>query len=104
MGRIMEGECRTHRRENGSSVSPMINVLFDDSLPRLIEAVRRTLGDQAWQDGTVLRDATGRLSFVAAQEATSERETINRELYEALGPYARPDGVVAFMNDPGAAQ
>lgn len=80
------------------------NVLFDDSLLHLANAVRRTLGDDALQEGIVLRDATGRLSFFSSQEAPSEEERarVTQELYEALASYARPDGVLTYRDDPGA--
>ena len=82
------------------------SVLFDTSLPRLVEVVCRTLGDDALQNGVVLRDATGRLSFVGARQSPSqaERRRIANALKEALGPYARLDRVLAFQDDPGAAQ
>jgi hypothetical protein len=82
----------------------MPDVLFDDSLPLLAEAVRHTLGDEALERGVVIRDSTGRLSFVAPHAAPSEEERvrISQALNEALGPYARRDGVVAYGDDPGA--
>jgi hypothetical protein len=87
-------------------MSAMPSVLFDDSLPRLAQVLRRAFGESALQDGVVLRDATGRLSFVAAREATSEgeRKQVTKALTEALGPYARPNRVLAFQNDPGSGQ
>jgi hypothetical protein len=81
----------------------MDDVLFDDSLPRLTKVVRRELGDDALRYGVILRDATGRLSFVSASESGSaeERIRITRALNEALGPYARTDSVLAYCDEPG---
>lgn len=76
---------------------------FDESLGALIEAVRTVLDDQAVQAGAVLRDATGQLAFFAAaalDDATKER--VERAARERLGAYARPDRVVAGIDDPGA--
>lgn len=80
------------------------DILFDDSLPRLVETIRRTLGETALDRGVVLRDASGRLSFFAPDEAGSEaeRERVTQELNKALGPYARRDRVLAYCDDPGA--
>ena len=74
------------------------------SLPRLVKAVRNTLGDDALRDGVIVRDATGRLGFVAAREVISDdvRVRVGTALAEALGCYARPHDVLAFRDDPGA--
>jgi hypothetical protein len=84
-------------------MTAMPNVLFDDSLPRLAEVIRRMLGDDALQKGVVLRDATGRLSFLAPTGAASgdERAQVTQALNDALGSYARPDQVIAYRDDPG---
>ena len=65
------------------------SVLFDTSLPRLVEVVCRTLGDDALQNGVVLRDATGRLSFVGARQSPSqaERRRIAHELHDQMGQH-----------------
>lgn len=84
----------------------MPNILFDDSIPALISALRNLIGDEAVEKGIILRDVTGRLSFICAQEPKNEaeRQIITAALLEALGPYARNDRVIAFINDPGANQ
>ncbi len=83
----------------------MPQVLFDDSLGLLAGTVRQALGDDALGDGVVLRDASGRLTFVAPRAAASEDERANvaKALSEALGPYARSDEPVMFSDDPGAS-
>ncbi len=82
------------------------NVYFDDALARLIGVVRHAFGDKAAQDGLVLRDANGRLSFVVPSEASKDnrREAISQSLFGALGPYARPDDVLIYGDDPGAGR
>ena len=82
----------------------MTVVRFDDSLPALADAISATLGREALQAGTVLRDATGRLAFFAATPLNAE--TIDRvkcALCDSLGAYARPDRVIADSDAPGAA-
>jgi MinD-like ATPase involved in chromosome partitioning or flagellar assembly len=83
----------------------MPQVLFDDSLGLLAQTVRQTLGDDALRHGVVLRDATGRLTFIAPREATSEEERahVAKALSEALGPYARSDEPVMFLDESGAS-
>ncbi len=87
-------------------MNTVANVLFDDSLSCLAGAIYRTLGENALQDGVVLRDTTGRLSFIVARQASSEeeRKRVTKVLKESLGPYARSDRVLAFQDDPGAVQ
>jgi cellulose biosynthesis protein BcsQ len=64
------------------------------------------LGKDALRSGVVLRDSTGRLGFVSRSVAASddERETLAKTLTDALGAYARPDRVIVFADDPGAAR
>jgi hypothetical protein len=79
-------------------------VLFDDSLPLLVNAVREALGEDALSAGVVLRDSTGKLSFVAPSPSPADGQRANAEevARRALGPYARPGGVLIFKDDPGA--
>ena len=81
------------------------NVLFDVLIPCLAQAVTASLGDEVMQNGVILRDASGRLSFVVNRAAYSkgERTKAAKALREALGPYARRDRVLAFNDDPGAS-
>ena len=77
--------------------------LFDDSLPKLAETLTRLAGSKFVEDGTVLRDASGRLSFFAHRAAKDddEREKLGRALIESLGPYARADRPISFVGDTG---
>ncbi len=82
----------------------MTTVRFDDSLPALASVVASVLGAESLRAGTVLRDAAGCLAFFAPRPlAAEEAERLAQALRQALGPYARPDRVVAGSNDYGAA-
>ncbi len=79
-------------------------VRFDDSLPLLVEVIRSALGDETLTAGTVLRDAVGCLAFFAAVPLEEPIvDSLTLKLREALGPYARPDRVVASSEDYGSA-
>ncbi|XQA77851.1 ParA family protein [Xanthomonas sacchari] len=82
-----------------------IQIRFDDSLPALVDALLPLLGADALEQGTVLRDATGRLCFFCTQPAGLETSdtTLNQALANALGPYARPGRTVVFADEPGAS-
>lgn len=79
-------------------------IYFDDSVRALVEAVIKVLGVTALEEGVILRDATGYLTFVSAREADSaaKRTEVERALREALQAYARDDRTVLFKDDPGA--
>ena len=81
-------------------------VLFDDSLDLLVGVVQQKLGDGVLEQGVVVRDANGRLSFIADREAKSdfERQNVAAALEIALGPYASPDQVIAFKDDAGSVR
>lgn len=99
-------------------------VLFDDALPTLIEILRRWGGESFVERGTVLRDATGRLSFFAADRpsvpapagsevpATIERAPADEEshpdplglqIIECLGAYAREDRPIIYPSEDGSS-
>ena len=40
---------------------------FDDSLSRFVEVLLPIVGKQALENGLILRDASGRLAFIAEQ-------------------------------------
>ena len=100
----MEEKRRRTCRWDGPIVTPSQEFFFDDSLLSLVETIRLTLGDQVLEDGVVLRDAVGRLAFIAPVQSESEekREEVIRELRKVLGPYAREDRLLVFSDDPGA--
>lgn len=77
--------------------------LFDDSLPRLVATLSSLVGRDFVESGTALRDASGRLTFIADRAAKDdERETLGRALIDSLGAYARPDRPISFRGDGGA--
>ena len=99
-------------------------VLFDDSLPILIEVLKEWGGESFVEQGTVLRDATGRLSFFAAERppvltpveaCTSARverppaddelhlDPLGRRIVDRLGAYARKDRPVVYPTEDGAS-
>lgn len=82
----------------------MASTLFDDSLPKLVETLTRLADRDFVENGAVLRDASGRLSFFAnrAPKDGDEREALGRALIESLGPYARADRPISFVDDVGA--
>lgn len=82
----------------------MDHPLFDNSLPLLVETLITHAGSDFVESGTALRDASGRLSFVADRAPLSddEREKLGIAIIERLGAYARTDKPISFRGDPGA--
>lgn len=82
----------------------MTPVLFDESLPRLVETLTEMVGREFVESGTALRDSSGRLTFVASRAAKgdSERQSLGAALIETLGAYARVDRPISFKGDGGA--
>lgn len=82
----------------------MVQMLFDDSLPQLVATLTSLVDTDFVEGGTVLRDASGRLCFVAGREPKDEQERaiLGQALVKDLGPYARADEVIRFRGDGGA--
>ena len=101
-----------------------MQVLFDDALPLLIGILKEWGGESFVERGTVLRDATGRLSFFAADRplvavraeggapASVERlpaddefhlDALGRRIVDRLGAYARKDCPVVYPTEVGAS-
>jgi hypothetical protein len=78
-------------------------VFFDGSLVALTDAVRSAFGPNQLHQGVVLRDASGRLSYVAPIDAPSEdeRTRIAVQLEKAIGAYGRQDWIITYRDDPG---
>lgn len=78
--------------------------LFDDSLPVLVSTLVELAGAEFVEAGTALRDASGRLTFVAdrAPRDEAEREALALALQRALGSYARAGRPILFQGDAGA--
>ena len=76
-------------------------MLFDDSFQTLLEEVGRVLGDEALDKTVVHREAAGRLAFFYDGELPADKaELLETALRERLGPYARPDLLVADRSEP----
>lgn len=77
---------------------------FDDSLDAFVAIIVHVLGEGDLERGVILRDATGHLTYVSSANAASEKSRAEHERYlrEAIGPYARPDRVLLYADDPGA--
>lgn len=94
-------------------------VLFDDALPTLIEVLNEYGGESFVEQGTVLRDATGRLSFFAGSRTSavaaasadesaleddeSKLDQLGRCIIDRLGAYARCDRPVVYPAEDGAS-
>lgn len=78
-------------------------VHFDDSLPKLCDLILREVGVEALLRAAVVRDASGRLSVVLANESSEARlKKLRAKISATLGPYARPDDPIVDVNHPGA--
>jgi MinD-like ATPase involved in chromosome partitioning or flagellar assembly len=82
----------------------MERLFFDDALPKLVDILLNSADKSFVEEGVILRDASGRLSFFARREPTteSEREILEKALLEGLGAYARGDSPISFAEDIGA--
>src|ERR1051325_3143816 len=77
---------------------------FDKSLDVLLDSIKELLGESSLKDGVAVRDGTGRLSFVCAEDApknfhSDEAESLIRA---RLGAYAREDALLRFADSPFA--
>jgi hypothetical protein len=81
----------------------MERLFFDDALPKLVDILLNSADKSFVEEGVILRDASGRLSFFARREPTteSEREILEKALLEGLGAYARGDSPISFAEDIG---
>lgn len=79
---------------------------YDETLSLAAEQIAAYLGPAGLREGVILRDGVGHLKFVASIERESyvDAEALTNALNNALGPYAREDGVLSFSDDLGAAR
>ena len=84
-------------------MSGLVDLFFDASLSAMVEIIAAELGLEALEQGLIVRDTTGRLSFLSSQVAPPDalRSRIESNLVGALGSYARADRVMAFGDEPG---
>jgi cellulose biosynthesis protein BcsQ len=68
-------------------------------------AIKQSLGADALEKGVILRDASGRLTFVASSDPATadDRKRTEDVLRAALGPYVRDGRAIVFAGDPGAS-
>lgn len=80
-----------------------MTVRFDESVPNLIKALRRFFDPTDISQSVAIRDTQGRLSVIVNTDLDPKKsEAVDEALREALGPYARPDRVIADRATPGA--
>lgn len=84
-------------------MSEPTRVVFDESLPRLVEVIAEQLGQQTLEQGLIVRDSSGRLFFLSpeASPTNETRADLDKKTADCLGPYARADGVIRFADEPG---
>ncbi len=84
-------------------MSESTRVVFDESLPTLVEVIVGQLGQDALEQGLIVRDSSGRLLFLSSEESPSaeRRADIEKKMADRLGPYARAEGVIGFGDEPG---
>ncbi len=81
----------------------MVNLRYDDSLPEMLRVLAQFLSAEDIASGVVVRDVTGKLSFFSASKLDqSQFSEIDQKLKASLGPYARPDRVLASGDDYGS--
>ncbi len=78
-------------------------VFFDASLPVFVRAIAEQLGAAALEQGLVVRDTSGRLRFLSSDESPSDevRVSVEKQIADVLGAYARMDSLIAFRDEPG---
>ena len=77
---------------------------FDDSLPRLAQALIGVLGADAVQTGQFLRNANGQLAFISAESMQEAQTAAAQTAAEtAIGRYARTHSAVLQPTQPGLA-
>lgn len=81
-----------------------IPMRFDDALPALVRVLLPKLGREVFEQGTVVRDVSGRLCFFCPPLSTDAEAngSLSQALIDALGPYARSGQPVVFADEPGA--
>ncbi len=63
-------------------------VRFDDSLEKFVSVILKTIGDDAFHGGKVMRDAYGRLGYVSSRPLNEDTlEHVRDALALNLGSY-----------------
>lgn len=102
----------------------MKRILFDDALPTLVNLLLKHRDKEFVEQGTILRDANGRLTFFSRLPASSEPAPVQapsegsegqdskdfrdsssiplaQQIIDALGPYARADRPIVYPDENG---
>ena len=81
----------------------MNEIMFDEALPLLVTTLTNKAGRKFVESGIILRDSSGRLSFVANRGPENEHERVSLccEVISSLGAYARKIQPVRFRGDDG---
>lgn len=82
----------------------MPDILFDDALDLLVATVVEFFGPGALSKGIVLRDTSGRLTFVTDKKSRglTNKGAFIDSITQRIGAYAREDRVLLTKEDPGA--
>src|SRR4051812_32997276 len=72
---------------------------FDDSLPNFAKIIVDELGDEAVLDDFILRDGSGRLTYVTHTKLDEHKREAISTRAKALKPYIYDDSAVAFIDD-----
>nr|WP_294508993.1 P-loop NTPase [uncultured Rhodopila sp.] len=80
-----------------------MTVRFDDSLPALVALVEAEFGASVLDTAVFVRDATGYLSVVVADEVEEDKlAELNKKAATSLGGYARSEDCVRDRRGPGS--
>lgn len=80
-------------------------IRFDQSLNEFASLLVEELGEDMVVGGRIVRDAFGRLTFVASSQIPAEKlSTTVQRLSELMKPYVDPDRVVLTADQPGVSR
>lgn len=82
----------------------MNDITFDTAIALFVEVLRSAMGPADLEKAMLLRDVYGRLSCIVDLTLDEPAKAdISSKLADALGPFARPERVLATRSDAGAA-
>ncbi|MFA7243389.1 MAG: hypothetical protein WC091_25050, partial [Sulfuricellaceae bacterium] len=75
---------------------------FDESLVAFLQALLSVLSKEQVQAGWILRDSSGRLTFISAKAlSVSDRSQVSEQVKETLPYYANGDNSILDIDQPG---
>lgn len=80
----------------------MTQIFFDDALPTLAKILDSHYGSDFVEQGTFLRDTSGRLTFLAGTSQPIDQQAVDevtQKIVEGLQSYAHPDRTVVYVNE-----